>query len=427
MTGIARRFRSLSPTALLYLAAVTMAGFAVDGGIYTVVFNLYLLRLGLGPEMIGLVNGAAQLTFALMSLPAGALGERYGVRRMLVAGMALMVVGCLGLPLADLLPQQFQLAWLFGGEIVLYFGLALYFVNTAPFLIGVVEPAQRSGVFGLQSALLAVAAFAGGIVGGFLPGVFAGLIGETLASPAPYRFPLLIAGVGLIPALLAIRAARGGDAHADAPAGGDAGHPGEAAPALTLPSAVMLALVMMGAVRLFQVCGLAATTGFFNVYLDRELLVPTAQIGTIAAVARLLSAPAALATPLLTARFGNYRTVIISTIATTLVILPIALIPHWGAAGISLIGVVGLSSIRYASSLVYFMELVPRDRRATVSGVTEMAAGVSFTVMTLAGGYMIAWFGYQSLFLLGAALTLVGTGVFWLAFRRFQRPASAAK
>jgi MFS family permease len=425
MAGIIGRFRSLNTTALLYLAAVTLAGFAVDGGVYTVVFNLYLLRLGLGPEMIGIVNGVAQFTFAVMSLPAGALGERYGVRRMLVAGMALMVAGCIGIPLADLLPVPLQLPWLFGGQVVLYVGLALYFVNSAPFLIGVVEPSQRSGAFGLQSALLALAAFAGGIVGGFLPGIFADMFGQTLASPAPYRFPLLIAGFGLIPALLAIRAARGGDTqHQDErPAAGA----GEAAPTLLLPSAILIAIVMMGVVRLFQVCGMAATNSFFNVYLDRELLVPTAQIGTIAAFARLLAAPAALATPLLTHRFGNYRTVIISTVATSLVIMPIALIPHWAGAGVSLIGVVGLSSIRYASSLIYFMELVPADRRATVSGVTEMSAGISFALITFAGGYVITWLGYQALFLIGAALTLVGTAIFWAYFRQFQRRASAAK
>ncbi|HEX5688658.1 MAG TPA: MFS transporter, partial [Roseiflexaceae bacterium] len=176
-------------------------------------------------------------------------------------------------------------------------------------------------------------------------------------------------------------------------------------------------LVMMGLVRLLQVSGLAATTTFFNVYLDRELLVPTAQIGAIIAAGRLLGVPAALATSTLTARYGNRAVVIAATIGTALSILPIAFVPHWSVAGLGFVGVVGFSWIRYASSLVYFLELVPPSRRATVTGVMEMSAGFCFTAITLSGGYTIELLGYQSLFLAGAALTGVSALLFWLFFR----------
>jgi predicted MFS family arabinose efflux permease len=92
-----------------------------------------------------------------------------------------------------------------------------------------------------------------------------------------------------------------------------------------------------------------------------------------------------------------------------------------------LIGILSVSSIRYTSSLVYFLELVPPERRATVSGVTEMSAGLSFTVIAFAGGYIITSFGYQALFLFGALLTMAGAGLFWWYYQRFQRPASSAK
>jgi len=153
------------------------------------------------------------------------------------------------------------------------------------------------------------------------------------------------------------------------------------------------------------------------VYLDSELLVSTARIGLLLALGRLLGIPAALATGPLTARYGNRGVVIGASLGTALSILPIALVPHWGAAGLSLIGVLGLSGIRYPASIVYFLELVPPAQRATVSGLTEMAAGICFTAMTFGGGYMIAAFGYRSLFLLGAALTGMSALVFWRSFR----------
>jgi predicted MFS family arabinose efflux permease len=191
-----------------------------------------------------------------------------------------------------------------------------------------------------------------------------------------------------------------------------------AEPPAPLAGPLIWLLVMIAIVRVLQVAGLAVTTTFFNVYLDSQLLVSTARIGLLISLGRLLGIPAALATGALTARYGNRAVVIGASLGTALSILPIALIPHWSAAGLSLVGVVGLSGIRYPAAMVYFMEIAPRAQRAMVSGLTEMAAGICFTAMTFGGGYLIAAFGYQSLFLLGAALTGLSALVFWRSFRK---------
>src|SRR5215210_5940548 len=96
-------FRSLNPTIALYFVTIAVIGFAIDGGIYAVLLNLFLVRLGYGPELIGLVNSAGTLTFALSSLPAGMLGERWGSRRMMLVGLGLLLAGCVLFPLADML------------------------------------------------------------------------------------------------------------------------------------------------------------------------------------------------------------------------------------------------------------------------------------------------------------------------------------
>jgi MFS family permease len=411
ITRYVQQLRPLGAAVAFYFAAVALVGFAFDGGIYAVLLNLFLVRLGYGPELIGVVNSAGTLTFALSSLPAGMLGERWGSRRMMLVGLGVLLAGCVLFPLADMLAPGWRLPWLLANGILLYLGLALFFVNTAPYVMEAIGAEQRNLVFSFQTALLSLSAFAGSLVGGFLPPAVAALTGEPLTQPAPYRYALLSAGLALIPAMLAIRAARPGARQRETPLpAADLGPAAVAAPIFGL-------LAMMALVRVLQVSGLAAISTFFNVYLDSELMVPIAQIGIIIAFGRLLGVPAALVTSALTARFGNRAVVIGASAGTALSILPIALIPHWGAAGLSFVGVVGLSWIRYASSLVYFMELVPPTRRAMVSGVSEMAAGICFTALTFGGGYMIALLGYRSLFLLGAAITGLGALVFWLAFR----------
>jgi MFS family permease len=404
--------RLLSPAVARYFVTIAVVGFAVDGGVYAVLLNLFLLRLGYGPEQIGLVNAAGTLTFALSSLPAGALGARWGSRRILLIGLSLMLVGCVLLPFADALAPARRLPWLIANVVVLYLGLALYFVNTAPYVMSVVSAAQRNQIFSLQTALLSLASFVGSLIGGFLPSTLAALLGASSEQPAPYRYALVLAGLAMIPAMLAIWGAQSGaEPQDDTPAAASV------ASASTAAAPIVGLLTLIALVRLLQVSGLAALTTFFNVYLDTELLLPTAQIGAIIACARLLGVPAALTTSTLTARFGNRAVVIAASLGTALSILPVALIPHWGAAGLSFIGVVAISWIRYASSLVYFLELVPPTRRAMVSGVTEMAAGITFTVLTFGGGYAIALFGYRSLFLAGAMLTGLSALVFWRVFR----------
>src|SRR5918998_4404440 len=105
---IARRYvhglRQLGPDIGRYYFVVSLLGFAVDGGVYAVLLNLFLARLGYGPEVIGLVNAAGMVVFALASLPAGIIGERWGSKRIMLGGLGLLVAGAVLLPLAGLLP-----------------------------------------------------------------------------------------------------------------------------------------------------------------------------------------------------------------------------------------------------------------------------------------------------------------------------------
>jgi MFS family permease len=173
-------------------------------------------------------------------------------------------------------------------------------------------------------------------------------------------------------------------------------------------------------VRFLHIAGLAVTNTFINLYLDAELRVPTAQIGVLLAIARLVSVPTALTSAALSARFGNRSVVIGASLATAVGMLPLVFVPHWSAAWFSLMIVSGLSSVRYAASIVYFLDLVPPNRRATTTGVTEMAAGICFTALTFGGGYIITLLGYRALFLLGAALTGLSALVFWALFHGRQ-------
>ncbi|MCB0000006.1 MAG: MFS transporter, partial [Anaerolineales bacterium] len=161
--------RSFGRDARLLLLGVAVVGFALDGTI-AVLLNLYLLRLGYGPEFVGVVNSGGLLAFALCSLPAGMVGSRWGSRRAMMTGYGIGVVGGVALSLAELLPAAVQPAVLVGSYMVIMLGMSLVFVNMGPYLMAITTPQQRSHAFAVQSALLSLAAFGGSLLAGFLPG-----------------------------------------------------------------------------------------------------------------------------------------------------------------------------------------------------------------------------------------------------------------
>jgi len=94
-------------------------------------------------------------------------------------------------------------------------------------------------------------------------------------------------------------------------------------------------------------------------------------------------------------------------------LLPLAIVPHWSAAGIGFMGVIALSSIRDPALNVYAMEVVSPAWRTAMSGAVMMAQGLSFSAVALGGGYAITTLGYRSPFLTGACLTAMGALLFW--------------
>ncbi len=55
--------------------------------------------------------------------------------------------------------------------------------------------------------------------------------------------------------------------------------------------------------------------------------------------------------------------------------------------------------------------------RALMNGATNMTLGLSWSAMSLGGGYIAAGLGYPTLFLTGAAVTVAGALLFWAYFR----------
>ena len=157
----------------LVLFSQALIGFTIFGGVYTVLLNLYLLRLDYTPQLIGQINAAGALSFALLSLPAGLMGDRWGSRRSMIVGMILSALGFGLLPLGEFVSPASRTTWIMGTYALGVLGNTLFLCNSIPFLTSICPTRLRNHVFSAQVALWPLAGFAGSLCGGLLPGFFA--------------------------------------------------------------------------------------------------------------------------------------------------------------------------------------------------------------------------------------------------------------
>lgn len=390
---------------ILFLINLFFFGFTVFGGIYSVLLNLYLLRLGYGPEFIGSANAGARLSLAAFSLIAGILGKRWGSRRAMIIGTTTILLGFVAIPLVEFIPATLQREWIVVTYSIAWIGVAMYFVNSTPFLTEITTSKDRNHAFSVRAAMTPLAGFAGSLIGGLLPGLIARTLKVSLNQPDAYRYTLLLAAMLIIPGLLAIKATRGEGRTQTEENVVDSGG---------LPLGI---IVFLSLVWLLRWAGSGAAHTFFNVYLDAELGVSTATIGVLAAVGQLLAIPVALSFPPLAAYWGVGGPFVLGSLAMALGLVPMLIFPHWATAGFGFVGMTVLQSMTRTSISVYQMEVVSPKWRTMMSAATVMAAGLGWAIMAFGGGFIITALGYNRLFLTTASLVSTSALIFWVYLR----------
>lgn len=420
MSAYFKTLRSFNHNLRLFFTATAVQGF-VFFGIYTLLLNLYLLRLGYGPSFIGLVNAAGPLSLALASLPAGLLSRRTGCRKALMLGYFGLSLGLGLLPLSEFLPEFLEREWVLGSYVLAWLFSSLIVVNFSPYLMGATSEDERNHAFSIQNALWPVAGFAGNLVGGLLPSVFAVFSGVDLDSPVPYRNALLIAAAVNFLTLLAMWhtvevVVNPADEDEHQQKGG--GNSSARAPILLIG---VIALVWM-----LRIASEWTMRVYFNVYLDSVLSTPTALIGLLSAAAQLLGFVALFAPAFMT-HFGKRRTIVWGLIGAALSFLPLVFLTHWTAVGFGYMVMMAVIALTGPVINVFSQESVLPRWRTTISSAMAMSLGIGIAAIAFGGGGIIIAFGYRTLFVTGALLALLSATVFWTYFGQGELPGLPIK
>jgi EmrB/QacA subfamily drug resistance transporter len=113
------------------------------------------------------ITDAYTLTFAALLVTAGALGDRFGRRRALLAGLAVFAAGSVGAALSG------GTTTLIGFRALMGLGAAFVMPGTLSILSAVFPPAERPSAIGAWSAVAGVGIVIGPTLGGFLLDHFA--------------------------------------------------------------------------------------------------------------------------------------------------------------------------------------------------------------------------------------------------------------
>ena len=115
-----------------------------------------------GITAVGWVNSAYLLTFAVLLLVTGRLGDRYGPRPVFVAGLVVFTLASAACGLAP------SIGWLIAARAVQGVGGAMMTPQTMAMITRVFPPRTRGAALGLWGSVAGVATIAGPLLGGVL-------------------------------------------------------------------------------------------------------------------------------------------------------------------------------------------------------------------------------------------------------------------
>lgn len=374
-------------------------------GVRQLLAALYILRLGHGPDFVGLYSAVGALSFSLSSIPGAALGRRLGTRPVMIAGAAANIVGMALLQVVEMLPAGWQGPCLLVSQLIAAGGWSVLEVNTVGAVAATTAPHQRLGAYALKQGSLNAGMLAGTIGGGLLPAAFAGWFGGSLDDAAPYRNALAVCIVlglaGMVP-LLRLRRVESAGARV-------------AVTAADRPPTPMLA--GLAAVAFLCHSALAGGKAFYSAYLDRGLSMPTSTIGMISSAGLVLAVLGSLNSARL-GRRSSGQMMVLTSLGLSGSLLLMSAMDHWLPVSVGTIGAFALPAMWMPAFQSLQMEICTPAGRATVVGICSTAMSLGFATMSLGGGRVARLMGYRSLFALAGLVAAASAALLWGLMQR---------
>lgn len=407
------RWRQLNRAAWLYLihAALITGSLAITSLLY----NVAILSLGYDRGLLGVLNAAGVAAAALCSLPLWWLAGRIGFRRALLASALLQAASAFTFALWPAAPMLLAAAAATGIAAV------LFQVSAPPLMMEYTDDATRDYLFSANAAVNIGVAGLGSWLAGQLPTLLGGWFGAGGESTLAYRYAFAAAGAGLLLAIIPLLFLRETPQPATAPNKPAARLLTRLHAAQQVLAANWLPLARLLAPPLLISIGAALLIPYLNLFFKDRFLVDDPTMGTIFALLGLGTGGAVLAAPLLSARFGTIRTVVLVQAISIPFLLLLGWTPLLGLAIMAALTRAALFNMSAPLYDAFALAQTPAPARAAVIGCVNAAYSAGYLVGPLVSGVVQEQYGFAPLFIVTACCYALAA---LLIYAWFVRPAT---
>ena len=385
-------------------------GFAV----FALIYNLYLVELGLREDYIGTFNGIQTVAMSISGMLIGRAVARIGMWRAITGGVAFLFLATYALAFNANPDTLLGLSALFG------FMLSYMFSLTMPFILEFGPTSERPRIAAIAFSIQSLATTFGSLVGGFLPTIVGGLRGhDGDVGLVDYRWTLVIGTTIAIGSLVPLFMM--GEARHSTRAQDRARAPIEESP--TDQKQARRDLTVFVALAGILALGVGALMPFYNVFLT-ELGADSRQVGLVFALASGAAALIGLGAPWVNRRLGTMNAMFLLRLLPIPLFALLVVFPVFGLAIAAYVIRYITIAMTWPIDSTFTGEILPARMRATVFGGRSASWNLGFAIASVIGGRVIVSHGYDFPFIAMTVFSLLSIAVFALHFRRHPRIVS---
>jgi len=392
-------------------------------GFLSVILALYLGQLGLSEVSIGLLFTLTLLGDTVISLWITTNADRFGRRRMLIAGALLMILAAVLFAITRnyyllLLAAMIGVISPSGNEV----GPFLSIEQAS--LTQLVPDRQRTGIFAWYNLAGSFATATGALVGGGLAQLLQGLGYTPVMS---YRVVVLGYGlVGLIMIGLFRRLSTAIEAPAMEVRAVPAANPGEEPAPRRFLGLYRSQKVVFRLAALFSLDSFAGgfvIQGMMALWFSLKFGVEPAVLGAIFFGANILAGISALSAAWVAGKIGLINTMVFTHLPSNVLLILVPFMPSLNLAIALLLIRFSISQMDVPTRQSYVMAVVAPDERTAASGITNVARTIGVSLSPVFTGIFLSNPAFLGMpFVISGSLKIVYDLALYFNFRSVKPP-----
>jgi MFS family permease len=371
----------------------------------SVIFNLYVLKLGYNEQFIGLIISASVITTGLFAFPAALCCDRMGSKQCLVTSGLLTAVSLYLLYTTTSVELLLALSVLNG------IFATIPTVIGSPFLVENTTADDRLHLFSVNFGVFVAASVIGTALGGNLPQLCSGLLGLPPGSVEAYRYTLMvslaIAAIAVVPLIFIRDRARSCPVRSDL----------KAFMRRLAESKMVRQLVLISCL-----IGLGAglIVPFFNVYFNKALHASPGEIGTIFSIAQAGLVLGAAIVPYMADRIGRVKTISLTYLLSIPFLVILAVTTNLYLAGAAYVLRMLFMNMSVPVHNTFSMEIVDPKDMASVSSLTNTGNCLAIAASSMIAGVLLSRGAYTLPYIAACGFYVLASVLFFMFFRRHE-------